>query len=157
MPDNETIDVEKIVADARERVARERAEGLWEDADELARLALDVPAPGAFSDGFDLGGVGARIRFRPELGFSSKPVIGRPITAVKRLNLRMLHYVLDDLARQADAAVRRLEAALGAEVAARERAERAAEDAVEAERSAREALEIELDELSKRLAAVERT
>jgi hypothetical protein len=118
MPENETIDVEKIVADARERVARERAEGLWEDADELAGVSLELPG-GAFAQGFDLGS-GARIRFRPELGFSSKRVVGPVITGVKRLNMRLLQYVLDDLAWQADAAVARLETALAAEADARE-------------------------------------
>jgi O-antigen chain-terminating methyltransferase len=47
-------------------------------------------------------------------------VIGPVITAVKQLVLRLLFFVFDDLARQTDAAVRRLETALGAEVAARE-------------------------------------
>jgi hypothetical protein len=154
MPENETIDVERIVADLRERVERERADGLWEDADELTRHALVVPPGHGLADGFDLG-AGPRIRFRPELGFSAKPVVGRLITGVKQFILRLLFYVFDDLARQADAAVMRLEAALAAEVAARERAEQAAADAVRAEKSAREAVELELDGLSKRLAAFE--
>ena len=59
-----------------------------------------------------------------ELGFSSKPVVGPLITGVKKLNLRLLSFVLDDLARQVDAAIARLETALAAEIAAREAAAR---------------------------------
>jgi hypothetical protein len=114
------IDVERLVADLRKRVAREVAAGGYADAAELAALGLEVPASAALAQGFDLAGPGTRIRFRPELGFSSKPVIGPVITAVKKLILRLLFFVLDDLARQADAAVKRLEAALAAEAAARE-------------------------------------
>jgi hypothetical protein len=140
MPENETIDVEQLVAELKERVARERAEGLWEDADELAGVALEVPSGGALAQGFDLG-TGARIRFRPELGFSAKPVVGPFITGVKRLNMRLLYYVLDDLARQADAAVARLENALAAEADARE--------------SDTQRLEREVAVLAKRLAELE--
>jgi hypothetical protein len=154
MPKNETIDVEKLVDELKERVARERAEGLWEDADELARLALTVPPQHALQ-GYDIGDGGPRVQFRPELGFSSKPVVGRAITGVKQFVLRLLFYVLDDLARQTDAAVRRLEAALGAEMAAREDAEEFARDGIQAEQSAREALELEIDALSKRVTALE--
>ena len=64
-----------------------------------------------------------RVRFRPELGFSSKPVIGPVITLVKRAHLRLQFYVLDDLARQADAAIASVEARLAAEIAMRERLE----------------------------------
>jgi hypothetical protein len=52
---------------------------------------------------------GPRVRFRPELGFSTKPVIGPAITLVKRFILRLLRYVFDDLARQTDAAIARVE------------------------------------------------
>jgi hypothetical protein len=63
------------------------------------------------------------VRFRPELGFSSKPVVGPAITLVKRFYLRLLLYVFDDLARQTDAAITRVEAALAVEIAARQRLE----------------------------------
>ena len=63
------------------------------------------------------------MRFRPELGFSAKPVIGPVITLVKRFILRLQLYVFDDLARQADTAIRRVEAALAVEIATRERLE----------------------------------
>jgi hypothetical protein len=63
------------------------------------------------------------VRFRPELGFSSKPVIGRPITLVKRVLLRLQLYVFDDLAKQADEAIERVENRLEVEIATRERLE----------------------------------
>lgn len=46
------------------------------------------------------------------------------ITLVKRFYLRLLFYVFDDLARQTDAAIGRVESALAVEIAARERVER---------------------------------
>jgi hypothetical protein len=67
--------------------------------------------------------------FRPELGLSSEPVIA-VITFVKKFFLRLLFYVFDDLARQMEAVVLRLEAShealyprLDAEAKAREHAE----------------------------------
>jgi hypothetical protein len=158
MPDR-PIDVDELVADLKARADRERAEGGYADADELASLELDVPPPDSagsmLAHGFDLGGTSARVRFRPELGFSSKPVVGPLITGVKKLNLRLLFFVLDDLARQADAAITRLETALAAEVAAREAASEKQGDALRAERQARETAERELQALSVRIAALE--
>jgi hypothetical protein len=119
-PQKQIIDVERLVADIKKRVARERALGLYADAAELAALGLEVPPQAALARGFDLGGSGTRVRFRPELGFSSKPIVGPVITGIKKVILRLLFFVMDDLARQADAAVSRLEAALAAEAAARE-------------------------------------
>jgi hypothetical protein len=125
-PAKREIDVEGLVVELRERVAGERVAGAY--ADDLSAVELEVlPAEGGPQRGlatrFDLGAVSPRIRLRPELGFSSKPVIGPPITLVKRFLLRLLFFVFDDLARQADAAVTRLEAALSAEAAARETVE----------------------------------
>jgi phage shock protein A len=51
-------------------------------------------------------------------------VIGRPITGVKRLLLRLQLYVFDDLARQADEAIQGVERRLEVEIATRERLER---------------------------------
>jgi SAM-dependent methyltransferase len=113
------IDVEQLVAELKERVERERAAGAY--ANDLSGVSLEVPAP-ALADGFDIGAGGNRIRFRPELAFSSKPVIGPVITLVKKFFIRLLFFVLDDLARQSDAAVTRLEMALKAEAAARDSA-----------------------------------
>jgi hypothetical protein len=106
-------DVEQVVAGLRERVENERAAGSY--ADDLSGFELETPPP---------EGLGSRVRFRPELGFSSKPVIGPPITLVKRLLLRLQLYVFDDLAQQADEAIQRVENRLAVEVATRERLER---------------------------------
>jgi hypothetical protein len=108
------VDVEQITAELRQRVERERAAGAYPDdlsGVELKSLPLaeDASAP--------------RVRFRPELGFSSKPVIGPVITLIKRVILRLQFYVLDDLARQADEAIANVEARLAAEIAMRERLE----------------------------------
>jgi hypothetical protein len=116
-PGEPAIDVERLVEQLKERAERERAAGAY--ADDLSGVEL---VPSELGERFDLGADG-RIRFRPELGFSSKPVIGPVITLFKKFLLRTLFFVLDDLARQTDAAVRRLEAALSAEIAARENAE----------------------------------
>jgi hypothetical protein len=104
------VDLEQVVAGLRERVERDRAAGAY--ADELSRFELERP----HADG-------PRVRFRPELGFSSKPVIGRPITVTKRLLLRLQLYVFDDLARQADDAIQAVERRLEVEIATRERLE----------------------------------
>src|SRR5215204_1107875 len=104
--------VEQVVTDLRGRVDNERAAGAY--ADDLSGVGLYVPPQAE-------AGSGARVRFRPELGFSSKPVIGPVITLVKRVLLRLQFYVLDDLAQQADSAIANVEARLAAEIATRER------------------------------------
>jgi hypothetical protein len=113
-PEPQPIDVEQLVAELRERVEKERGAGAY--ADDLSEFGLQTPARGDEASS-------PRVKFRPELGFSSKPVIGPPITLVKRLILRLQFYVLDDLARQADAAIANLETKLAAEIATRERLE----------------------------------
>jgi hypothetical protein len=113
-PAQRPIDVEQLTAELKERVERERAAGAY--ADDLSDLELQtLPLAGGASS--------PRVRFRPELGFSSKPVIGPVITLVKRILLRLQFYVLDDLARQADAAIADVEARLAAEIATRGRIE----------------------------------
>jgi hypothetical protein len=108
------IDIERLVAELRERVDEERAAGAY--VDDLSGVGLQT-LPQAQE------ATGPRVRFRPELGFSSKPVIGPVITLVKRLLLRLQFYVFDDLARQADTAIADVEARLAAEIATRERLE----------------------------------
>lgn len=163
------IDVEQLVEDLKQRVERERAQGAYED--DLSGIELEKPAPVAepatpsMMQGFDLGGPGPRVRFRPELGFSDKPVIGPVITLVKRFLLRLLFYVFDDLARQTDAAIARVEAALAVEVAARERLEgelrrledeaRQSEAHLSAETAAREGIETDVRSISERIAAID--
>jgi hypothetical protein len=113
-PAQHHIDVEQVVAALRERVEMERAAGAY--TDDLSGVGLQTLPRGQENSG-------PRVRFRPELGFSSKPLIGPLITLVKRVILRLQFYVLDDLARQADAAITDVEARLAAEVATRERLE----------------------------------
>lgn len=125
-PAKRVLDMERLVSELQERVENERVAGAY--ADDLSDIKLQAlphteNAPAPIAAGFDLGGRESRVQFRPELGFSSKPVIGPVITAVKRFILRLRFYVFDDLARQADAAIARVEAALAVEIAARERLE----------------------------------
>lgn len=122
----EDFDPAKVVGELKERAAKERATGGYPD--ELEDEKLEPPA--SIVQGFDLQASGPRVRFRPELGFSSKPVVGPAITFVKRFQLRLLLYVFEDLARQTDTAIARLEAALAVEIAMRERVERDMEDKV---------------------------
>jgi hypothetical protein len=114
------VDVAEVVAGLEERVERERAAGAY--ADDLSSFELEVPPPEATDP---------RVRFKPELGFSSKPVVGRPITFVKRVLLRLQLYVFDDLARQTDEAIRHVEQRLEVEIAQRERLERELEARIE--------------------------
>jgi SAM-dependent methyltransferase len=106
------IDVELLVEELKARLARERAAGAY--SDDLSGVALQTPADAgevsAVIPGYDPEA--PRVRFRPELGFSSKRVIGPVITLVKQFLLRLLVFVFDDLARQTDAALGRIEVAL---------------------------------------------
>ena len=115
------IDVSQLTDELKARADRERAAGGYPD--DLSGFELPKPHAGSIAEGFDLGSNEPRVRFRPELGFSAKPVIGPVITLGKRFILRLQLYVFDDLARQADTAIRRVEAALAVEIAARERLE----------------------------------
>jgi hypothetical protein len=119
------IDLTRLAGELKERAERERASGGYPD--DLSRFELEKPGGAVGSslvEGFDLQSSGPRVRFRPELAFSSKPVVGPVITLVKRFYVRLLLYVFDDLARQTDTAIVRLETALAVEIAARERVER---------------------------------
>ena len=149
------IDVERLVTELKERVARERAAGAY--GDDLSGVELEVLPPMAPPDGiaagFDLAGGGPRVRFRPELGYSSKPVVGPVITLVKKFFLRLIFFVMDDMARQADTAITRLESALAAEASARESAETAVrklEHALDAEIAAREAVQSDVSDVADR-------
>jgi SAM-dependent methyltransferase len=134
MAEPPVIDVEALVDDLRERVARARREGLY--ADDLSGQALRAPAPAA------------RVRFRPELAYSTRPLVGRPLTLVKRGILRLLVHVFDDLARQADAGIAAAEAHAGD---ARAWAQRAAES----EGAARERVAADVAGLAERLSGLE--
>ena len=121
----------RLPDELKERAERERASGGYPD--DLAGFELEKPGGGmggSIVEGFDLQSGGPRVRFRPELGFSTKPVVGPGITLVKRFYLRLLGYVFDDLARQTDTAIVRLETALAVEIATRERVERETEQKI---------------------------
>jgi O-antigen chain-terminating methyltransferase len=128
------IDVEALVEDLRGRVARAKAEGRY--GDDLSGVALRAPAPEA------------RVRFRPELAYSTKPLVGRPLTAVKKVLIRLLVHVFDDLARQADAGI------AVAEGAARD-ARAWAEQAAAAEAAARERIAGDVAALAGRIDGLE--
>ena len=84
--DRQIIDVERLV-DRAEGARRARA-GAGAYADDLSGVELEVPPPtgDGLAAGFDLQPGQPRVRFRPELGFSSKPVIGPVITGVKKFD-----------------------------------------------------------------------
>jgi SAM-dependent methyltransferase len=85
------IDVDRLVDELAERVEEQRRAGAY--ADDPSALPLDLPPPEA------------PVRFRPERAYSTKPVVGRPLTMVKRGLLRLLVHVFDDLAAQTSAAI----------------------------------------------------
>jgi SAM-dependent methyltransferase len=156
------IDVELLVEELKERVARERAAGAY--ADDLSGVALQKPLPteAAVSLGPAYDADAPRVRFRPELGFSSKRVIGRPITFIKQFILRILFHVFDDLAKQTDAALGRIEVALAVQAGDLQRetrrfdAERETLDArVTSEVGAREAVQVDVKSLDERVAEIE--
>ena len=155
------IDVERLVDELKDRVEKQRAAGAY--ADDLSGIELEVPPPAEppISEEFDNAAPAPRVQFRPELGFSSKPVIGPVITLVKRFILRLIHFVLEDLAHQADAAIARVEAGLSSEAAARERLESefrsqsAAQGAtLSAEIAAREGIAVDVKSVAERVAAI---
>lgn len=102
------------------------------------------------------------IRLRPEVSRSTRPGVGRPLTALKRGLLRLLGQSLDDLASQTSAAVERSteearEALLdGREALSAARGAREwAEVALKAEAAAREATQSDLETLLHRIESIE--
>jgi SAM-dependent methyltransferase len=149
------IDVELLVEELKERVARERAAGAY--ADDLSGVALQKPGPEELAapqgPAYDSGE--PRVRFRPELGFSSKPVIGPVITLVKKFFLRLLFHVLDDLARQTDAALGRIEVALAVYAGDLQREAQRLDARLSSEVGAREAVQTDVRSLAEQLAEIE--
>ena len=134
------IEVEQLVNELRERVERERAAGRY--TDDVSAVGLE-PLDAGPTSAVDVSGPAPAIPqvvYRPEVGYSSRPVIGPLLTGVKRLFYRLFHYPLDDLARQTDDAVHRLH----------ERSQRA-EEAVAADTSQVLALRERIDTLSNQL------
>ena len=150
------IDVELLVEDIRARLERERAAGAY--ADDLSAISLEVPPAGedgvaSMVSAYDFDAT--RVRFRPELGFSSKRVVGPVITLLKQFILRLLFFVFDDLAKQTDAAIRRVEVAVAVETGARESEKQRLDARVTSEVGAREALQADVHALAERLANVD--
>lgn len=118
------VDVERLVEDLRARAVRGHADGSYGGDVGGGPLPLASGRP--------------QVVFRPQLGYSSKPGVGKAITGVKQVQLRLLFHVFNDLAQQADAAVgdiwpklvsaqgeiEHLKASLAAEIGAREQAQR---------------------------------
>ncbi|WP_246496300.1 hypothetical protein [Miltoncostaea marina] len=129
------VDVERLVDELRERVARMRAAGAY--ADDLTGIDLELPAESA------------PVVFRPQLAYSTKRGVGKPLTLLKRAILRLLVHVFDDLARQTSTAVQRLDGEL-------REVRRHADEALAAEAVARSRAERDLQSLMGRIEALER-
>jgi len=95
------------------------------------------------------------IRFRPEVSRSTTPVVGRPVTAVKRRLLRLLGQPLDDMAAQASAAVGQAGGDARAALASAREGRDWAEAALAAEAAAREATQADVVTLLRRIESVE--
>ena len=87
-----TIDVARLVADLQRRAAVNRERGLYDQTLLSAPFDLD---PLGGPDDMLVAGLGP-IRLRPQLGFSSKPGVGRAITLTKRVTERLVHHVVQD-------------------------------------------------------------
>lgn len=97
----EVIDVDDLVADIRGRAAALRERGAYPQA--LLDLPFDLDADD--DDGTPLAGP---ITLRPERGYSSKPIVGAPITGVKRVAERLVHHVVQDGLDQASIRIEHL-------------------------------------------------
>jgi SAM-dependent methyltransferase len=163
------VDVEQLVDELRERVERERAAGRY--TDDVASFQLEPVQSEPRTDG-DARRVAApaipQVVYRPEVGYSSRRVVGPVLTAAKRLFYRIFFYPLDDLARQTNDAVhhlhdsdRRIEQAVAAETATalglRERIDTLANQLELAHRLTAESIGRDVQSLAVRLAELEAT
>jgi SAM-dependent methyltransferase len=163
------VDVEELVDDLRERVERERAAGRY--TDDLASVPLEPVGsePPATPDrGATPAARPPQVVYHPEVGYSSRPLIGPILTAAKRLFYRLFFYPLDDLARQTSDAVqylndsdRRLEQSVAAETATalglRERIDTLANQLELSHRLTAESIGRDVQSLAIRLAELEAT
>ena len=78
------LNVDQIVADIQERVSARRADGGYD-----SRL---------LGSRFEL--VEGKVVLRPELAYSAKPLVGTPITTLKRVLIRLQIHFLNDLVGQ---------------------------------------------------------
>jgi SAM-dependent methyltransferase len=116
------IDVEELAESLRERVEHERAAGRYtEDVASLGPEPIKETAP-QITRAPDASPTDRprRVVYRPEVGYSSRRLVGPILTAAKRLFYRLFFYPLDDLARQTNDAVEKSHAAIAIERAARE-------------------------------------
>jgi SAM-dependent methyltransferase len=159
------IEVEQLVNELRERVERERAAGRY--TDDVSAVGLESLNAGPTS-AVDVSGPPApaipQVVYRPEVGYSSRPVIGPLLTGVKRLFYRLFHYPLDDLAHQTNAAVHHLHArgdraeqAVETVQALTERIDTLANQLELAHRLTAESLGRDVQSLARRLAELEAT
>jgi 2-polyprenyl-3-methyl-5-hydroxy-6-metoxy-1,4-benzoquinol methylase len=139
------VDVARLVDDLRDRVERERAAGGY--AEDVAAFSLEpvltTPQPETAEESeIPETDNTPQVVYRPQVGYSSRPIIGPVLTAVKRVFYRLFFYPLDDLARQTNDAVQRLqqrldastgraEAAVAVETAARETSVQAARERID--------------------------
>lgn len=91
-PTPPALDVEAIVTEIRARAAHARQSGGYRPE------ILDIPFE-------HLAPESTLIRLRPEMGYSSKPVVGPAITTAKKTLLRGIRHVLDDAFTQTNTAV----------------------------------------------------
>ena len=159
------VDVDLLVDELRERVERDRAAGRYDDVTSFQLEPVDGDraheAGGAETPATT---VVPQIVYRPEVGYSSRPVIGPVLTGVKRLFYRLFHYPLDDLAQQTNVAVHQLHArgdraeqAVETVQALRERIDTLANQLELAHRLTAESLGRDVHSLAERLAELEAT
>lgn len=115
------IDVGRLVADLQRRAAVNRERGLYDATLLSAPFDLDPLE----SDDMLVAGLGP-MRLRPDIGYSSKPVVGAPITLVKRVAERLVHHVVQDGLDQASHRIEHLARSI-------EDAERRGEERVESQ------------------------
>ncbi len=129
------IDLDRLMDDLKRRVEDRRA------AAEIDPRILHMPFT---VEGGENGAGTASVRLRPETAYSSKPIVGRPVTIAKRSAIRFLYHFLNDLVGQLNTVLARLDEAQQGEERARE--------AVEA-RTGR--IEDEVSRLQRRISALE--
>ena len=162
------VDVEQLVDDLRERVERGRAAGRYtEDLEALQLEPIEAVAQAEANSGPAVA-ASPQVVYRPEVGYSSRPVVGSVLTAAKRLFYRIFFYPLDDLARQTSDAVqhlhdsdRRIEQSVAAETATalglRERIDTLSNQLELAHRLTAESIGRDVRSLAVRLAELEAT
>ena len=158
------VDVEQLVEELRERVERERAAGRYTENVTAVELEPVNGEPTRTGGPAPMAAAIPQVVYRPEVGYSSRPVVGPILTGVKRLFYRLFFYPLDDLAHQTNAAVHQLHArgdraeqAVETVQALRERIDTLANQLELAHRLTAESLGHDVRGLAERLAELEAT